>query len=90
MAVAALSADALVLFGALLGGLLPAMAPPLPTGDPLLRLLQRMLGFAIVPGFSTIGPSEVLRNTVRPTSMPVSFPVGGNGLAGTAAHEQQT
>src|SRR5258708_34035498 len=31
-----------------------------------------------------------MRNTLRPTSIPVSRSVGGNGWVGTSAHEKQT
>ena len=48
VAVGPLPADVLVPLGALLGGFLPAMAPLLPAGHAPLRLLQHLLGLAVV------------------------------------------
>ena len=41
-------------------------------------------------GFSTTAPSAVMRNILRPTSMPASRPVSGKGRIGTSTHEKHT
>jgi hypothetical protein len=90
MKVVALPTDLLMLLAQKMHRFAAALAALLATGHPPLRLLELPLRFAVVRGFSTASPADVIRNTFNPTSMPVSRPVAGRGSVGTSAQEKQT
>ena len=88
--VGALPADVLVVLGALRAAFFRRLLPFLRRDTRRCAFCSARSALRWWRGFSTASPSAVMRNTLSPTSMPVSWPVRGSGRAGTSAHEQQT